>query len=113
LLWQAKENEAAYTENFGCGIGSLPFKYLGIPIHYRKLLNSQWKHVKDRFKKKCWTGKMLSYGDRLVVITLVLTSLPMFLLSFFEIPIGVQTRLNFYRSLVSFGKAPIRRKSAY
>jgi hypothetical protein len=76
---------------FGCEIGSLPFKYLGIPIHYRKLLNKEWKPVEDRFEEKLgsWIGKLLSYGDRLVLINSVLTSLPMFLLYFFEIPKGV------------------------
>jgi hypothetical protein len=33
-----------------------------------------------------------------VLINLVLTSLPMFLLSFFEIPKGVRKILDFYRS---------------
>jgi hypothetical protein len=41
---------------------------------------------------------MLSYGDRLVLINSVLTSLPMFMLSFLEIPIGVRKRLDYYRS---------------
>ena len=56
--------------------------------------------MEDRFEKKlgCWAGKMLSYGDRLVLINSVLTSLPMFLLSFFQIPVGVHKRLDFYRS---------------
>ncbi len=46
--------------------------------------------MEDRFEKKLasWVTKMLSYGDRLVLINSVLTSLPMFLLSFFEIPKG-------------------------
>jgi hypothetical protein len=37
--------------------------------------------VEDRFEKKLssWIGKMLSYGDRLVLIKSVLTSLPMFM----------------------------------
>jgi hypothetical protein len=39
---------------------------------------------------------MLSYGDRLILINSVLTSLPMFMLSFFEIPIGVRKRLDFF-----------------
>jgi hypothetical protein len=54
---------------------------------------------KDRFEKKLasWIGKILSYGDRLILINSVLTSLPMFLLSFFQIPIGVRKRLDFYR----------------
>jgi hypothetical protein len=38
---------------------------------------------------------MLSYGDRLVLINSVLTSLPMFMLSFFDLPKGVRKRLDF------------------
>jgi hypothetical protein len=41
---------------------------------------------------------MFSYGDRLVLIYSILTSLPMFLLSFFEILKGVRKRLDFYKS---------------
>ena len=94
-------NEQQQCRNiFGCELGSLPFKYLVIPIHYRKLLNKEWKPVEDRFERKLgsWVAKMLSYGDRLVLIISVLTSLPMFILSFFEIPKGVRKRLDFYRS---------------
>jgi hypothetical protein len=66
---KAKEDESDYKHLF-CEIGSLPFKYLGIPIHYRKLLNGEWKPVEARFELKlaCWIGKLLSYGDRLVLI---------------------------------------------
>ena len=49
-------------------------------------------------KLGCWQSKMLSYGDRLVLINSVLTSLPMFMLSFLEIPKGVRKRLDFFRS---------------
>jgi hypothetical protein len=62
-----------------------------------KLKNGEWKPVEDRFEVKLssWIRKLLSYGDRLILINSVLTSLPMFLLSFFEIPVGVCKRLNF------------------
>ena len=43
-------------------------------------------------------GKLLSYGDRLSLINSVLTSLPMFMLSFLEIPKGVRKRLDMFRS---------------
>ena len=68
--------QADYCRIFGCVTGELPFKYLGIPIHYRKLLNKEWKPVEDRFEKKLasWVGKLLSYGDRLVLINSVLSS---------------------------------------
>jgi hypothetical protein len=97
---QAKECQNDYKEIFGGTIGALPFKYLGIPIHYRKLLIREWKVVEDRLEKKLasWIGKILSYGNRLILINSVLTSLPMFLLSFFEIPIEVRKRLDFFHS---------------
>jgi hypothetical protein len=72
---------------------------LGIPIHFRRLTNGQWKPAEDRLDKKLssWTGKMLSYGDCLVLINSVRTSLPMFMLSFLEIQKGVCKRLDFFR----------------
>jgi hypothetical protein len=96
----AKSEEHRYKQIMGCEAGTLPFRYLGIPIHFRKLTNAEWVTVENRFAEKlgCWKGKLLSYGDRLVLINSVLTSLPMFMLSFLEIPIGVRKRLDFYRS---------------
>jgi hypothetical protein len=37
-------------------------------------------------KPSSWKGKYLFVGSRLVLINSVLSSLPMFMLSFFEIP---------------------------
>ena len=95
---RAKEGQDDYRQLFGCEMGSLPFSYLGIPIHHRRLTNKEWKTIEDKFEKKlsCWKGKLMSYGGRLVLINSVLTSLSMFLLSFFEVPVGVRKRLNFY-----------------
>jgi magnesium-transporting ATPase (P-type) len=41
---------------------------------------------------------MLSVGGRLVLINLVLSSLPVFMMSFFEIPRGVLKKLDNFRS---------------
>ena len=38
---RAKEEQQAYKELFWCELGSLPFTYLGIPIHHRKLSNKE------------------------------------------------------------------------
>jgi hypothetical protein len=96
----AKEMEDIYTELFGCNAGEYPFTYLGIPMHHRQLLNSQWSKVEERFQKKlsCWKAKYLSYGGRLVLLNSVLSSLPMFMMSFFEIPKGVLKNLDHFRS---------------
>ena len=58
---KAKEVEDQYRLLFGCESGSYPFKYLGIPIHFRRLKNSEWKMIEDRFEKKLasWAGKLL------------------------------------------------------
>jgi hypothetical protein len=41
---------------------------------------------------------MLSYGGRLVLINSILSSLVMFMLSFFEVPKEILHKLDFYRS---------------
>ena len=89
-----------YSQIFGCEIGNLPFKYLGIPMNHKRLNNKYWKMVEDRFQKKLssWKGKLLSYGGRLVLINSVLSSLSMFMMSFFEVPKGILKKLDFYRS---------------
>ncbi|WVZ84217.1 hypothetical protein U9M48_031271 [Paspalum notatum var. saurae] len=99
-LGQAKECENAYSELFGCSSGSFPFRYLELPMHYRKLRNSDWRHIEERLEKRLigWKGKLLSVGGRLVLINSVLSSLPMFMLSFFAIPKGVLRKLEYFRS---------------
>jgi hypothetical protein len=95
---RAKEEEEQYKQLVGCESGSLPVRYLGIIIHYRKLKNSEWNLVESHFEGKlgCWARKILSYDDRLILINTVLTSLPIFMLPFFDIPKGVRKRLDFF-----------------
>jgi hypothetical protein len=96
----AKERELEYSEIFGCNKGYYPFKYLGIPMHHKKLGNEYLNDIIDRLKKilSGWKGKMLSVGGRLVLINSILTSLMMFMSSFFEIPRKVLDKLDKIRS---------------
>ncbi|WVZ53496.1 hypothetical protein U9M48_004427 [Paspalum notatum var. saurae] len=97
---QAKEFESTYSHLFGCKTGTFPFRYMGIPLHYRKLKNTDWRMVEERSEKRLsgWKGKLLYVGERLVLINTVLSSLPMFILSFFEVPRGVLKRMDYFRS---------------
>ena len=72
---KAKEVEDQYKQMLGCEAGSLPFRYLGVPIHHRKWLNEEGNPVETNFEQKlgCWQGKLLSYGDRIVLINLFLS----------------------------------------
>ena len=49
---RTKEEQDDYRNLFGCEMGSLPFSYLGIPIHHRWLKNKEWKCIEDRFGKR-------------------------------------------------------------
>lgn len=46
---KAKDFNLEYASLFGCKTGCVPFKYLGIPMHHRKLSNSDWKVIKEQF----------------------------------------------------------------
>jgi hypothetical protein len=71
-------------------------------MHYKRLRNTDWKMIEEKFEKRLsgWKGKLMSVGGggRLVLINSILTSLAMFMLSFFEVPRGVLERLDYFRS---------------
>jgi hypothetical protein len=48
----AKDFEEEYTQIFGCGMGSFPFRYLGIPMHHRKFRNTDWKGSRRNISKE-------------------------------------------------------------
>jgi hypothetical protein len=52
----AKANQIEYTQIFGCNAGSFPFRYLGIPMHHRKLLYKDRKHVRKDSKRDSIAG---------------------------------------------------------
>ncbi|WVZ96321.1 hypothetical protein U9M48_041976 [Paspalum notatum var. saurae] len=97
---QAKECESLYSNLFGCKVGEYPFRYLVLPMHFRKLNNKEWKLIEDRIEKKLsnWKGKMLSYGGILVLLNSVISSLPMFMISFFEVLRGILKKIDYFGS---------------
>lgn len=97
---EAKGKVDRYIEVFGHKEGAIPFKYLGILMSHQKLANKDWGQMEERFQKmlSSWKGKLLSVGGRLVLINSVLTSLPIFMLSFFRTLEGVLKKLDYYRS---------------
>ena len=78
----------------------MSFKYLGIPMTHRRLRNSDWQGVRDRFEKRLSTlfAKFLPSGGQLVLLNSVLSSLPIFMMNFFEIPARDLKKLDAIRS---------------
>ena len=48
------EDELAHSlaHLFGCPIGTLPVKYLGVPLHFLKLSRDDIKHLVDKMLKR-------------------------------------------------------------
>ena len=113
-LGQAKANVTEYIHLFGCREGSFPFKYLGIPMSHQKLTSKGRSQIEEKFQKKLssWKGKLLSVGGRLVLINSILSSLPMYMLSFFRIPKSVLKKLDYYISRF-FWQSDEHKKSTY
>jgi hypothetical protein len=70
----------------GFPLGKLPFRYLGVPLHFEKLKREDLQPIMDKLLKRLagWRGRLLAYGSRLVLIKTCLTSIPIYLLSFFK-----------------------------
>ena len=95
----AQDAARQYAELFGCAQSQFPIMYLGIPSHYRRLLNAEWKHVEERLQERLssWKGKLLSLGGRLVLIKSVLSDMVLYMISFFQLPKVVLRKLDYFR----------------
>jgi hypothetical protein len=73
-----------------CKVGKVPFLYLGLPIGGDPRRLGFWKPVLNRIKHRLsgWKNRFLSFGGRLILLKSVLTSLPVYALSFFKAPSG-------------------------
>jgi hypothetical protein len=59
---EAQDEANLYVDLFFCEQGQFPIWYLGIPIHHRRLMLTEWKIVEERQLKRLssWKGKLLS-----------------------------------------------------
>jgi hypothetical protein len=59
-----------------------------VPLHNKRLRNCDWKPAEDKIEAKLhtWQGNFLSYGGRVVLLRGCLSNVPLYMLSFYEIP---------------------------
>lgn len=87
-LTEEKANHLAST--FGCKLGSLPFTYLGLPLGTTKPKVVDFSPLTDRIERRLTASSaFLSYGDRLTLVNLVLSSLPTYYMCYLSLPVSV------------------------
>ena len=89
-------NLDALVNILSCRVGSLPMKYLGMPLGTSFKTASIWNPILEKMEKKLlgWKRVYLSKGGRLTLLKSILSSLPPYFLSLFTISIVVAARLE-------------------
>jgi hypothetical protein len=82
------------------GGGGLPMKYLGIPISDNKLGKVALSVVSDKVAKMIppWKGKFMLSGGRLVLTNNSLSSLPIYTMGFYLLPLGIHKEMDKFKA---------------
>jgi hypothetical protein len=80
----------------GCGISSLPLRYLGLQLGASFKLKSMWMELEDLMARRLapWKRMYLSKGGRVALIKSTLSNLPTYMLSLYPIPAQVAMRIE-------------------
>jgi hypothetical protein len=90
------DNMAELANIMGCGVSSLPLKYLGLPLGAPFKAKSIWDDVVGKIERRLvnWKWMYLSKGGRVTLIKSTLSNLPTYFLSLFSIPSSVASRIE-------------------
>ena len=107
------DNVEMLAAELGCGVGSLPTTYLGLPLGAPHRTVGIWDSMEERFRKRLssWKRQYISKGRRLTLIRSSLSSLPIYFLSLFRMPKIVCSRLEKIQRDFLWGGGNLERKS--
>nr|GFB88224.1 RNA-directed DNA polymerase, eukaryota, reverse transcriptase zinc-binding domain protein [Tanacetum cinerariifolium] len=83
----------------GCSMFSTPFNYLGVKVGGAMSKLSSWDEVTSKVYSRLskWKLNTLSIGGRLTLINSVLSSIPLYHMSIFKVPMSVLNLLELIR----------------
>src|ERR1044072_4640785 len=101
-----------YADLLNCKRMRFPFVYLGIEVGANPRKASSWKVVIEKIQNRLtpWKSKTLSFGARLCLLNSVLSSIPLFYLSFYKIPLCVANKIRRIQSHFLWGGVEEGRK---
>nr|GEX36940.1 hypothetical protein [Tanacetum cinerariifolium] len=82
-----------------CSTFSTPFNYLGVKVDVTVSKISSWDEVNSKVKSRLskWKLSSLSIGGRLTLLKSVISSIPLYHISIFKVPLGVINNLKSIR----------------
>ena len=91
-----EEGIREYAGALGCSVGEWPIKYLGVPLGGNPSCRSFWDPIIRKVVKRLdrWKRAFLSKGERMILIQSVLSAIPIYYMSIFIMPIGVQEEIE-------------------
>jgi len=96
-----------------CKTGSIPFVYLGIPIDGDCRRLRFWYPLLERnnLRLSSYKSKNLSFRGRLVLLKFVMSSLPVYFLSFLKAPTGIISSIEYILIFFFGGEGDLRKIS--
>ncbi|XP_056850253.1 uncharacterized protein LOC108824527 [Raphanus sativus] len=82
------EDREAILAQFPFEVGTLPVRYLGVPLLTKRMTSSDYSPLVNRIKKRItsWTARQLSFAGRLQLIGSVIHSITNFWMAVYRLP---------------------------
>lgn len=95
-----------------CGVGSIPFTFLGVKVWINPRKKSAWKNTISKIQRRLysWKGKYLSQRGRITMINVVWTNLPIYPISFYKAPKEILKEIINIQLSFSWGGEEDKRK---
>ena len=90
------QNETTELQSYGFSTGTLPIRYLGLPLMSRKLKISEYSPLLDKITSRfnSWSSKSLSFAGRRILISTVINGTVNFWSQTFTLPKGCIKRIE-------------------
>ncbi|KAK3211629.1 hypothetical protein Dsin_016335 [Dipteronia sinensis] len=100
---------------FGIGNSRCHDKYLGLPTLVGRNKRKMFNEIKERVWKRVrgWKGSMFSFGGKEVLIKAVAQAIPTYMMSIFQLPLGLCHDLSSMMSKFWWGSKEGRRKISW
>ncbi|GKV53518.1 hypothetical protein SLEP1_g60039, partial [Rubroshorea leprosula] len=109
------EDLSAMADMLNCMVGTIPFKYLGVPVGANSRKVSTWSPIVECLRKRLssWRCETLSFGGRIILLNAVLSSIPVYYFSTLKGPKKVINLLSLIQRRFLWGGCEKKNKIAW